>query len=130
MTDTSRILSGTRDTGGASDHGGFFLSQHGIPAELRDATDDAASPESDQGREGFVTGIWRFLDAVDEAPTIGAIEEGLGIGCTELEIGDDVGLARPDGESLKACCGGNRPVMTGNNSRTLRHSAHHIVQKD
>ena len=43
-----------------------------------------------------------FLDAVDEAPTIGAIEEGLGISRTELQVGDDVGLTDPDGESLKA----------------------------
>lgn len=62
-----------------------------------------------------------FLDAVDQAPTIGAIEEGLSVGRTELQVGDDVGLTDPDGQSLKTCCGGNRLVMAGNDSTTLRH---------
>ena len=31
-----------------------------------------------------------FLDAVDEVPTRGAIAEGMGVGRTELEMGDDV----------------------------------------
>ena len=69
-----------------------------------------------------------FLDAVDEAPTIGAIEEGLSVGRTELEVDDDVGLANTQGVA-KARRGANRLAMKGNESRTLRHSAHHILQK-
>jgi len=80
----------------------------------------------------FGTGIWKFLDAINEASTVGAIDEGLSIDLTDLEIGSDVGPTDPDGESLKAHCGGNRLVMdremTGNGSKTLGHSAHHILQ--
>lgn len=43
--------------------------------------------------------------AVDEALMWDAVEEGLGVGRTELEVGDDIGLADQDGESLKACRG-------------------------
>lgn len=34
-----------------------------------------------------------FLNAINETSTRGAIEKGLGVGRSELEIGDDVGLA-------------------------------------
>lgn len=74
-----------------------------------------------------------LLDTVDEAPTSGAIEEGLGIGRTELEVGNDVSLTDPDGESPKSRRGAYRLAMncemTGNGSRTLRHRTHHILQK-
>ncbi|MDF0672896.1 MAG: hypothetical protein P0120_00945 [Nitrospira sp.] len=64
-----------------------------------------------------------FFDAIDNAPTIGAIEEGLGIGRTELKVGDDVGPADPHRKALKARRGANRLVMdrsmTRNGSRTL-----------
>lgn len=33
-----------------------------------------------------------LLDAADEAPARGTVEEGLGVGWTELKVGDDVGL--------------------------------------
>lgn len=42
-----------------------------------------------------------FLKAIDQAPTRGAMEEGLGVGRTEVEIGDDVGLTDPDGKPRK-----------------------------
>jgi len=61
-----------------------------------------------------------------QASTRGAVL--LGIGRTELEVGDDVGLTDPDGESPKPSSGGNRLVMsremTRNGSRTLGHGAH------
>lgn len=44
-----------------------------------------------------------FLGAIDEASTVGAIDEGLGIRGTEPEVGDDVGFTDPDGESPKPC---------------------------
>lgn len=66
-----------------------------------------------------------FLNAVDEAPTRGAIEEGLGVARTEPEVGDDVDLIDPHREPPKSCRGANRLAMnrkmTGNGSRTLRH---------
>jgi hypothetical protein len=71
-----------------------------------------------------------FLNAVDQASTRGAIDEGLGIGRTELEVGDDVALTDPDGEPLKACRGANGLAMTGNERRTLGHGAHHFLQKN
>ena len=62
-----------------------------------------------------------FLDAVNQASTRGAIEESLGVGRTELEIGDDVGLTDPDRKPLKARRGANGLAMTGDERRTLRH---------
>lgn len=62
-----------------------------------------------------------FLDAVDHASTRGAIEEGLGVGRTELEVGDDVGLTDPDGEALEAGRGTDGLAMKGNERRALRH---------
>ena len=62
-----------------------------------------------------------FLDAVDHASTRGAVEESLGVGRTEPEIGDDVGFANPDRKPLKACRGANGLAMTGDERRTLRH---------
>ena len=40
---------------------------------------------------------------VDAALTRGTVEEGLGIGGAEFEVGDGVCLIDPDGEPLKAC---------------------------
>jgi hypothetical protein len=69
-----------------------------------------------------------FLNAIDQASTRSTIDEGLGIGRIELEIGDDVGGTDPDGESPKPSCGANRLAMnremTRNGSRTLGHGAH------
>lgn len=64
-----------------------------------------------------------FLDAVDHASTRGAIEESLGVGRTELEIGDDAGFADPDGEALKPRRGANGLAMTGDerSHRNLQH---------
>ncbi len=62
-----------------------------------------------------------FFDAVDETPTIGAIKEGLGVGRTELEIGDDVGLTDPDRERLKPRRRAYGLAMTGDERGTLRH---------
>ena len=62
-----------------------------------------------------------FLDAIDEAPTRRAIEEGLGVGRTKLEVGDDVGLTNPDRKPLKPRRGTNGLAMTGDERRTLRH---------
>lgn len=62
-----------------------------------------------------------FIDAVDQASTRGAVEEGLGIGRTEPEIGDDVGLRHPDGEALEQGRRADRLAMTGDERRTLRH---------
>ena len=59
-----------------------------------------------------------FLNAIDQASTRSTIDEGLGIGRIELEIGDDVGTTDPDGESPKPSCGANRLAMTGNRRRT------------
>lgn len=67
-----------------------------------------------------------FLDAVDQAWTRGAIEEGLGVGRTEFEVGDDVGLADPHRKALKARRGTNGLVMnrmmTGDGRRSLGHT--------
>ena len=65
-----------------------------------------------------------FLNAIDETSTRGAIEEGLGIGWTELEIGDDFGLRHPDWESFKPCRGANGLAMTGDERGMLGHWAH------
>lgn len=54
-----------------------------------------------------------FLDAVDEASARDTVEQGLGVGRTELEIGDDVGPTDPDREALKACRGADGLAMTG-----------------
>lgn len=43
-----------------------------------------------------------FLDAINQASTIGTIDEGLGVGRTEPKVGDDVGCTDPDREPLKA----------------------------
>ena len=59
-------------------------------------------PNQVRAGRGLKPVFGNFLDAADEAPTIGAIEEGLDISRTELQVGDDVGLTDPDGESLKA----------------------------
>ena len=68
-------------------------------------------PNQVRAGRGLKPVFGNFLDAADEAPTIGAIEEGLGIGRTELEIGDDVGATDPDGESLKTRRRANGLVM-------------------
>lgn len=65
--------------------------------------------------------LGNFLDAVDHASTRGAIEESLRVGRTELEVGDDVGLADPDGEPLKACRGADGLAMTGDERGAFRH---------
>lgn len=70
-----------------------------------------------------------FLNTINQASTRRTVDEGLRIGRTKPEVGDYIRLTDPDGEALKACCGGNRLVMTGNDSTTLRHSAHHFLQK-
>ena len=61
-----------------------------------------------------------FLDTIDEASTRRTVEKSLGVGRTELKVGDDVGLTDPDGESPKSRCGANRLAMncemTGNGS--------------
>ncbi len=62
-----------------------------------------------------------FLDAADQAPTRGAINEGLGISRTELEVGDDVCLTDPDGKALKPRRGADGLTMTGDERRTLGH---------
>ena len=48
---------------------------------------------------GLELALGNFLDAIDEAPTIGAIEEGLGVDRTKLEVGADVGFTH--GSRLK-----------------------------
>lgn len=42
-----------------------------------------------------------FLNAIDQAPTRGAVENDLRIRPTEAEIGNDIGFREPDGEALK-----------------------------
>ena len=69
-----------------------------------------------------------FLNAIDQASTVGTVEQGLGIRGTELQVGDDVSSTDPDRESLKASRGAyglamNRE-MTRNGSRTLGHWTH------
>jgi hypothetical protein len=63
-----------------------------------------------------------FLDAIDQAPTIGAIEKGLGIGRTELNIGDDVGRSDLHREQLKPRRGANRLAMNRGRANTLGHT--------
>lgn len=48
-----------------------------------------------------------FLDAVDQTSMRGAIEKGLGIGRTELQVGDDIRLTDQTGSRLKRVEGGN-----------------------
>lgn len=62
-----------------------------------------------------------FLHAVDETPTRGAVEESLGIGRTELEIGDNIRLTDPDGEALEPSRRTNGLAMTGDERGTFRH---------
>jgi hypothetical protein len=64
-----------------------------------------------------------LLDTVDEASTRGAIEEGLGIGRTELQVGEDVGFADPYREPLKSRRGAYGLAMTGDerSHRNLQH---------
>ncbi|OQW33424.1 MAG: hypothetical protein A4E19_03200 [Nitrospira sp. SG-bin1] len=61
------------------------------------------------------------------------MEDGLGVGRTELEIGDNIRLTDPDGVSIEVRCGANRLAMnremTGNGSRTLGHWTHPTLQK-
>jgi hypothetical protein len=66
--------------------------------------------------------LGNFFDAIDHASTRGAIEESLGVGRTELEVGDDVGFADPDGEALKPRRGAYGLAMTGDERRTFRHT--------
>ncbi len=47
----------------------------------------------------------------------GAIEEGLGVGLIELEVGDDVVLQRSDGELRKVRRGSDGLSMTGDERR-------------
>jgi len=47
----------------------------------------------------------------------GAIEEGLGVGLIELEVGDDVVLQHSDGELRKARRGSDGLSMTGDERR-------------
>ena len=63
-----------------------------------------------------------FLDAVDHASTRGAIEQGLGVGRAELEVGDDVGFANPDRKPLKACRGAYGLAMNRGRTRTPGHT--------
>lgn len=62
-----------------------------------------------------------FFVPIDEASTSGAINEGLGVGRTELEVGDDVCLTDPDGKALKPRRGADGLTMTGDERRTLGH---------
>jgi len=42
---------------------------------------------------GLELALGDFLNAVGEVSTRGALDQGLGVGWTEIEVGDNVGLA-------------------------------------
>ncbi|NGZ61181.1 MAG: hypothetical protein CV081_11865 [Nitrospira sp. LK265] len=92
-----------------------FLSRPGTAVESRDASDGAHPVEVGVGC-GLEVILADFFDAVDEAPTIGAIDEGLDVGRTEPEVGDDAGLTDPDRKPLKPRRGAYGLTITGNES--------------
>lgn len=70
-----------------------------------------------------------FLDAINQALTRGTVENGLGVGRTELEVGDDVSRTDPDRESLIASRGAYGLAMTGDKRGTFRHKGLPTLKK-